>query len=213
MSSLMTGMIWKAKGFTDSERLLLLAIADEANSYGECSVPLQMLARKADMSLDDLELGLSILSSKKCITQHLQTIQLAVPHLTSLQKPAHTATPPPLESPSSTAPGLKPLRSRVLVEKEKREAKRKSRPRNLIWDALAATMGTPVTKSEQSDFAKTVKELIEAGASPEDIPGFKVWWDREYEKATCTHRCYRQHWGKYAAALAKRSSKSNELDV
>lgn len=218
MSSLMTGMIWKAKGFTDSERLLLLAIADEANSYGECSVPLQMLARKADMSLDDLELGLSILSSKKCITQHLQTIQLAVPHLTSLQKPAYTATPPPLETPKSATTGLKPLRSRVLEEgkkyREKQEKKQaKPRARNPLWDALVEVMGAPATKSETSDFAKTVKELAEAGAKPEDIAGFKAFWDREYTGATCTHRCYRQHWGKYATVLKNRVSNSNVLDL
>lgn len=220
MSSLMTGMIWRAKGLQGVERLILLAIADEANSMGECHLSLQVLARKVDMELEAFMVQITKLSSKNYIKVSHRVDEdyadLWISNLTAMAKSGQTATPPPLETPKSATTGLKPLRSRVLEEgkkyRDKQEAK-KPRPRNLIWDALVEVMGAPVTSSEISDFAKTVKELNEAGAKPEDIAGFKAFWDREYTGATCTHRCYRQHWGKYATVLKNRVSNSNVLDL
>lgn len=220
MSSLMTGMIWKAKGLQGVERLVLLAIADEADSCGNCHLELEILARKVDMGFEQFMVQLTKLSSRKCIAVsdaiNGHWIGLKVSHLTSMANSGQTATLPPLEPPKSATTGLKPLRSRVLEEgkkyRDKQEAK-KPRARNPLWDALVEVMGAPATKSETSDFAKTVKELNEAGAKPEDIAGFKSWWDREYTGATCTHRCYRQHWGKYATVLVKRVSNSNVLDL
>lgn len=222
MSSLMTGMVWRAKGLQGVERLILLAVADEANSLGECYLELQMLARKVDMDFEQFMVQCTKLSSKNYITVSTAAngdyTRLGISTLTAMAKSVHAAPQPPLESPKSATTGLKPLRSRVLLEgkkyKEKQEQKQKEpRPRNLIWDALVAAIGAPLTKSETSDFAKTVKELNEAGAKPEDLAGFKAYWDKEYTGATCTHRCFRGHWGKYMEVLKKRSSKSNELDL
>lgn len=219
MSSLMTGMIWKAKGLQGVERLILLAIADEATSMGSCIIQGEVLARKVDMELEAFMVQLTKLSSKNYITVGVGGVGLVVSTLTAMAKPVYAAPQPPLENPQESATtGLKPLRSRVLLEgkkyKEKQDRKATvPRPRNVIWDALVEAIGAPLTKSETSDFAKTVKELTEAGAKPEDLAGFKAWWDREYTGATCTHRCYRQHYGKYATVLTQRVSKSNELDL
>ena len=220
MSSLMTGMIWKARGLQGVERLILLAIADEANSMGDCYLELQMLARKVDMDFELFMVQCTKLSSKNYVTVSTAAngdyTRLGISTLTAMAKSGSVPAPPPLESPKSATTGLKPLRSRVLLEGEKYRAKKEqkqTRPRNVIWDALVEAIGAPLTKSETSDFAKTVKELTEAGAKPEDLAGFKAWWDREYTGASCTHRCYRQHYGKYATVLEKRVSKSNELDL
>lgn len=222
MSSLMTGMIWRAKGLQGVERLILLAIADEADSMGNCHLELEMLARKVDMDFEQFMVQITKLSSKKYIAAsdaiNGHWVGLKVSHLTAMAKSGSVPTPPPLEPPKSATTGLKPLRSRVLEEgkkyRDKQEAKeKKPRARNPLWDALVEVMGAPATKSETSDFAKTVKELAEAGAKPEDIAGFKAFWDREYTGATCTHRCYRQHWGKYATVLKNRVSNSNVLDL
>lgn len=85
----------------------------------------------------------------------------------------------------------------------------RSRPRNATWDALAAQCGHPETDSEASDFGKTVKELKQARASPEEIAAFAIWWDHEMPPGTMlTHRCYRSHWSKFKNGL-KRAAGTN----
>lgn len=75
--------------------------------------------------------------------------------------------------------------------------KKSTRKRNETWDALAAATGEPETKSEQSDFGKTVSELVAADATVEQIDGFPPWWWQRFPGAELTHRCFRGHWGKY----------------
>ncbi|HMM41916.1 MAG TPA: HNH endonuclease signature motif containing protein [Thermomicrobiales bacterium] len=72
-----------------------------------------------------------------------------------------------------------------------------SRPRNETWDALAALCGEPETASERGDFGKTVKELDEARASPDEIAAFGPWWWQHHPDAQLTHRCLRQHFGRF----------------
>jgi hypothetical protein len=72
-----------------------------------------------------------------------------------------------------------------------------ARERNVTWDGLAEIVGGPATKSERSDFAKTVRELEAARVTIDEIVGFARWWGRVFEGAPLTHRCYRSHLGKY----------------
>ena len=43
------------------------------------------------------------------------------------------------------------------------------RPDHVVWDLLAASFGEPRTKTERSMFGKVVRELLEAGATPEEV--------------------------------------------
>jgi hypothetical protein len=88
--------------------------------------------------------------------------------------------------------------------------KHPSEARKAIWDALALAAGVDVsglTRSAASDFAKTVKELVEAGAEPAQVADFARWWRQEYQSgpnpATLTHRCFRQHWPAFLGARTK----------
>ena len=42
-------------------------------------------------------------------------------------------------------------------------------PRDCIWDCLAAQFGEPRTKTERTQFGKVVGELLEAGATEEEV--------------------------------------------
>ena len=42
-------------------------------------------------------------------------------------------------------------------------------PRDLVWDELAKHFGNPRTKTERSQFGKVVAELLEAGATVEEV--------------------------------------------
>ena len=214
MSGVMTALVWRAKGLEEGERLLLLALADEATSFGACHLSLQMLARKADLQEGEASRRLEELSRKKLLSQTAQMLQLDVKGLTALQAGAKVSAPSPLETPSPAAPfGSSDSKKREASAGISSNANTKSRARNPIWDALSKAVGAPTTKSESSDFGKTVRELKEIGAESEQIAGFPQWWDREFPGASCTHRCYRLHWGKYVSALERRSSRPNELDL
>lgn len=73
--------------------------------------------------------------------------------------------------------------------------------RNLVWDALVAVCGAPVTASEKTDFGKTSSELravIPRDATLADatlaMRGRAVRWAQRYPGAEFTHRVLRTHW-------------------
>lgn len=71
---------------------------------------------------------------------------------------------------------------------------------NPIWDALAAETGKPATKNERSDFGETVSQLRDAEATPDEIHAFPNWWYESFPGAKLTHRCYREHLGKFRSS-------------
>lgn len=48
-------------------------------------------------------------------------------------------------------------------------AERDKLPRDLVWDCLAEFFGEPRTKTEQGRFGKVVRELLEAGATADEV--------------------------------------------
>lgn len=86
----------------------------------------------------------------------------------------------------------------------------KPRPRNAMWDALAAALGQPVTRSECRDFGKTVAELTDAGADPAEIAARIAAWTRLYPTCRCTHRVLRNRWGEIGAAMKATQSAADE---
>jgi hypothetical protein len=42
-------------------------------------------------------------------------------------------------------------------------------PRDDVWDELAEHFGEPRTKTERTQFGKVVNELMECGATPEEV--------------------------------------------
>lgn len=71
---------------------------------------------------------------------------------------------PPNHNITIIEPSVEPLQ-----ENEKPKKKRKRTARDDIWDALVEFFGEPSTTSSRSMFGKAVKELVEAGATPEEV--------------------------------------------
>lgn len=103
-----------------------------------------------------------------------------------------------------------PLSSQDLEEEQTLSAspkKRAKREPNRVWDALEAVTGfTPASKSETSDFAKTVHELL--AVIPKDAPREQVEqamrarraaFERHFEGARFTHRVLRGKWAELGA--------------
>jgi hypothetical protein len=77
-----------------------------------------------------------------------------------------------------------------------------------VWDALVAVCGAPATKSETTDFAKTVSEIRPLIPSTADCATITVAIDarrrefiRRYPTATFTHRVLRNRWNELRPVL------------
>lgn len=92
---------------------------------------------------------------------------------------------------------------------------KKPRPRNPIFDAIAATcypagvaraeaeavpLGSVLTKSEIGRIVTATGELAAIGADPATIEGFAAWWRRKYRDATLTPQAIAGNWSDYRAA-------------
>lgn len=114
-------------------------------------------------------------------------------------QPADSAAPNRQNLPPHTNPKGEPkgLESSSSTQTLAAPAPQRERPRDEIWDAVVAEVGAPATKSEHSDFGKTVSELKSVAATPEQIAAFPRWWSRAHPDAPLTHRCYRHHFGRF----------------
>ena len=54
-------------------------------------------------------------------------------------------------------------------------------PRDDIWDCLAAQFGEPRTKTERTQFGKVVGELLEAGATEEEVHTASAYVIRNFD--------------------------------
>lgn len=121
---------------------------------------------------------------------------------------APSVTAPRTHTPSVThvepiPSGLEPATTRAPARVRAVPKPAKVRERNPTWDALSAACGAPATRNERSDFGDTVSQLAEVEATPEQIAGFPFWWRSKYPNAPLSHRCYRDHWGRYINAPAE----------
>lgn len=66
--------------------------------------------------------------------------------------------------------------------------------RDEMWDALTAAIGEAKTKTERSNRGRTVTELLEAGATPEQIGPRCDEYRRRYANAALTDSALRKHW-------------------
>ena len=58
---------------------------------------------------------------------------------------------------------------------------REKTPRDLIWDCLAEQFGEPRTKTERTQFGKVVGELLEAGATEEEVHTASAYVIRNFD--------------------------------
>lgn len=76
---------------------------------------------------------------------------------------------------------------------------RKPRSPDLHWEALASWMGCkPETDSERGAWNKALKQLKQAGATPEDILRRGTWYEQTYLGIQKTPTGLVKHWGELA---------------
>ena len=85
---------------------------------------------------------------------------------------------------NETFPGIEGLRP----------TSRAPRPRDEVWDALAALFGEPTTRSNRTLRNKIVISLKEAGADYADIIARSVTWPAHFPGATLTETALEVHW-------------------
>lgn len=106
-------------------------------------------------------------------------------------------------------PASGPIEQQEPVNKKTLSPDKPASERNIVWDALVAVTGfTPTTKSEASDFGKTVSELrsvIPKEATAEQVTQAMAARRRAFERhfpgASFTHHVLRTKWG-YLGTLA-----------
>lgn len=95
--------------------------------------------------------------------------------------------------------------------KEPEEPPKKERPRDLHWEALVSWMEcNPETDSERGAWNKSLKQLKQAGATPEDILRRGAWYEQTYPEILKSVPGLAKHWGELANGPRARSEKNRE---
>lgn len=68
------------------------------------------------------------------------------------------------------------------------------KPRNPIWDTLAAIFGEPTTRTNTRLRGRICASLTEAGATPDEIVDRARSWPYHFPKATLTETALEKHW-------------------
>ncbi len=71
-----------------------------------------------------------------------------------------------------------------------------------LWDTAVDIFGGAETKSQASLVAKCVRELVQAGATPEELRRRVRVFQRMYPQAKCTLKGLVNRWGEYASAAS-----------
>lgn len=89
------------------------------------------------------------------------------------------------------------------------EKKEKSKIRMTLLEHLGYK---PATQSEKNNFNKTVKELFEANATPDDIVDRINIYKKEWNKVVLTHEALRNNWSKLGEMADKNRSVFKKRD-
>lgn len=185
--------VWDDSRLDGPRLLMMLALADHANDDGVCWPSKQALQKRTRKSQTRVYALIKELKEAGYITAALSDdshFQIHIPEngipengKTDSRKRENPQTPLK-EEPSKRTP-IAP----------------KARERNPIWDAVCLAIyhdaDVKLTKSEAGDVGKTVSELTQTGATPDDIAGFPRWWGETFPGAALTHRCLRLHFRRY----------------
>ncbi len=90
-----------------------------------------------------------------------------------------------------------------------RPAKRTPRPRDEVWDGMAAVFGEPTTRSNRSLRNKLVISLREAGANYAEIIVRASLWPEHFSGATLTETALELHWDR----LGRPALRATELQA
>lgn len=205
MSAIASAWALDVDAGTPTNKLVLLVLADRHNKdTGKCCPSISMIAKDTLLSESSVKRSVRALESLGLLKRETRkrsdrsnTTNQYVLNITGTITACHPATGAPLE------PEVEPEEDQDLAKPAA------PRERNPVWDALQAVTGfEPTTRSEASDFGKTVSELravIPKNATPEQIEqamrARRRQFERRFPGAEFTHRVLRSKWGELAARL------------
>lgn len=103
-----------------------------------------------------------------------------------------------------------PLNQSQLNESQSLAAAAAIRPRDPIWDVLAAGFGDPATSSERGKRNRAVKELRDAGATPDQIIRRADAWPHHFPGATLTDTALVKHWTQLGRPVMRRNPEADD---
>ena len=180
-----------------TRKLVLVALADRCNkdtlrcdpSIRKLSADTGLNERSVSRALVDLEAdGLIQKIPRQRENGSATSNEYKFPDVTVPPPPRHSVTPPP----GSLSPPEPEVRTRK--EPTSLASPPKQRPRNPIWDALTHVFGEPSTSSSIKIRGKVCRDLIAAGATPDQVIARASTWPAHFDTATMTDLALEKHW-------------------
>lgn len=95
---------------------------------------------------------------------------------------------------SREVPGEEPLEEPATAESPSESPPK--RPRDELWDALTSELGSePATRTERGSWNKALKDLREAGATPQDVHQRSAVYRHRWPEVSLTPTALAKHWG------------------
>jgi predicted transcriptional regulator len=202
-------------------KLVLLALADHANSDGECWPSMKRIAERSDISprhvsraiSELIDLGLVEKANRR---RHGGEYRGWDYRILVQRTPASSGPPRPVTSgrprPSPADAGVRsePPENRKeepLADKPPESVRRKT---DNLFDAVAKAClwdTASLTKSARGQLNKSVKELRDIGATEEQVGGKAAAYRRQYPNITLTPTALIKHWAGLATAGSVKSSR------
>ena len=209
---------WQQPCPNPTSKLVLMALADHANSDGECWPAMKRIAeltgvssRQVSTHITDLErLGLISKGDRRRWQGQLRGWDYRI----NLRKSdASGSTLPVASGSTASSPAEVGFRSEPLENHQKEPAAPSSQRRAVdhLFEAVCAACEIApkqLTRSGRGALNRAVSELREAGATPDGVKARAAAYRKAYPNVTCTPMALSKHW----ASLAPESKRKSVWD-
>ena len=208
---------WQQPCPNPTSKLVLMALADHANSDGECWPAMKRIAELTGISVRQVsthvkalvELGYVTMGDRRRKGGQLRGWEYHVNH----RKPATSGSTVPVAS-GSTA--YEPAEAGFRTEPSENHQREPLPPAattrkvDHLWDAVCkacAIDGRQLTKTGRGALNRAVKELRDAGATAEQVADRAAAYRKAYPDAALTPMALAKHWASFSPeAKPKRTS-------
>jgi hypothetical protein len=225
---------WQQETPTASSKLVLLSLADHANSDGYCWPSMKRVAELSGLSvrqvsriITELEaLGLvSKAARRRGDSGHYRGWTFVVgdhrtPATAGHERPVRQDADVRSDKTSASAQNRQENRqenpSRSGDERQGNPSRRgKPRERDLLFEKVAEVCGSDLarlTNSERGRINKATADLRSAGATPEQVAVAATTWRRTYPNATLTPTALSAHWSTLVTTTNSNSGRVETCD-
>jgi len=209
---------WQQQCPNPTAKLVLMALADHANSDGECWPAMKRIAQLTGVSARQVSTHVVTLEKLGYVTKGDRRrwqgqlrgweyrVNVGVQATSGSLLPVASGSPvhPPAEAHFRTEPSGK-------HQKETASPKSEVRKVDHLWDAVCKACEIApkqLTRSGRGALNKAVSELREAGATPEQVAARAAAYRKAYPNAACTPMALTKHW----AALSREAKTKSVWD-